>query len=209
MKMAIISEDGDGTGYWQGRVYQVLCPSAGGGRMLQTKAGPLLLDGVLEVGFARILELRKRVGDGSVRHPRLSLRRSDVASGEAVLLPLVRNAAWRLCEDRSRPPFVVPLALLGCQVELREYACSLWRCISEDVFELLRLEQTCGGAPLCQVVLSHDMFAADAMVEEAVALEEMTVKQLKAELAVRGAARTGAKGVLQLRLHNLIVREAA
>ena len=47
------------------------------------------------------------------------------------------------------------------------------------------------------------------MVEEAVAFEEMKVKQLKAELAVRGAARTGVKGVLQQRLHTLIVQEAA
>ena len=37
------------------------------------------------------------------------------------------------------------------------------------------------------------MFEADAMVGEAVALEEMKVKQLKAELAARGAARAGAK----------------
>ena len=93
-------------------------------------------------------------------------------------------------------------------LELREFACSRWRCRSEDVFGLVRLEPTCGGAPLCQVVLSDDMFEADAMMEEAVALEEMKVKQLKAELAVRGAARVGAKGVLQQRLHALIVQEA-
>jgi hypothetical protein len=73
----------------------------------------------------------------------------------------------------------------------------------------VRLEPTCGGAPLCQVVLSDDMFEADAMVEEAVALEEMKVKQLKAELAARGAARAGAKERLQQRLHILIVQEAA
>eukprot|EP00966_Prymnesium_polylepis_P115477 2669173-Prymnesium_polylepis.1 len=47
------------------------------------------------------------------------------------------------------------------------------------------------------------------MVEEAVALEEMKVKQLKAELAARGAARAGAKERLQKRLHTLIVQEAA
>ena len=56
-RMAIISEDGEGTGYWQGCVYQVLRPSPSSGRQLQTKAGALLLDGVLEVGFARVLEL--------------------------------------------------------------------------------------------------------------------------------------------------------
>ena len=35
------------------------------------------------------------------------------------------------------------------------------------------------------------------------------VKQLKAELAARGAARAGAKEKLQQRLHALIVQEAA
>ena len=47
---------------------------------------------------------------------------------------------------------------------------SRWRCRSEDGFELVRLEPMRGGAaPLCQVVLSDDMFEADAMMEEAVA----------------------------------------
>ena len=69
----------------------------------------------------------------------MSLRRSDAASGEAVQL---RDATGRLCEDRSHPPSVVPLSLLDCQVELREFACSQWSCRSEDVFELVRLEPT-------------------------------------------------------------------
>ena len=56
--------------------------------------------------------------------------------------------------------------------------------------------------------MSADMFEADAMVEKAVALEEMKVKQLKVELAARGAARAGAKERLQQRLHTLIVQEA-
>ena len=208
-KMAIISEDSDGTGYWQGRTYQVLYPSAGGGRTLKTKAGPLLLDGLLEVGFARILEVRKRVGDGSVRHPRLSMRRSDASCGEAVLLPLVRDVDDRLLEDRSRPPYVVPLAWLGCQVEVRQFASSRWRCMSADVFEVVRLEPACGGEPLCTVVLEDNMFAADVMVAEAIAFEEMKVRELKGELMARGASRTGVKGTLQQRLHTLIVQEAA
>ena len=207
--MAIISEDSDGTGYWQGRTYQVLYPSAGGGHTLKTKAGPLLLDGLLEVGFARILEVRKRVGDGSVRHPRLSMRRSDVSCGEAVLLPLVRDVDDRLLEDRSRPPYVVPLAWLGCQVEVRQFASSRWRCMSADVFEVVRLEPACGGEPLCTVVLEDNMFAADVMVAEAIAFEEMKVRELKGELMARGASRTGVKGTLQQRLHTLIVQEAA
>ena len=177
--------------------------------MMRSKAGALLLEGLLEVGFARILEVRKRIGDGSVRHPRLSLSRSDVACGEAVLLPFVRNATGQLQEDRSRPPYAVPLGWLGCRVELRNVVRSQWPCMSEDVFELVRLEPTCGGKPLRQVVLSNDLFAADAMEGEAVAFEEMKVRELKEELMVRGASRSGAKGMLQQRLHTLIVQRAA
>ena len=67
---------------------------------MQTRSGPLLLDGLLEVGYARVLELRKCVGDSSVRHPRLSLRRSDAARGQAVLLPLVCDACKRIAVGR-------------------------------------------------------------------------------------------------------------
>jgi hypothetical protein len=141
------------------------------------------------------------VGEGSVRHPRLSMRQSDLAYGEAVLLPLVRDVAGRLREDRSTPPYTVPLAWLGCRAELLEFACSRWRCMSEDVLELVRLEPMSGGEPLCQVAVSDNMFAADAMVGDAVDFEEMKVKELKDELLARGASRTGAKGVLQQRLH--------
>ena len=137
------------------------------------------------------------------------MRRSDAARGEAVLLPLVRDGDDRLQEDRSRPPYVVPLAWLGCQVEVLPFACSRWRCMPADVFELVRLEPACGGEPLCNVVLDDEMFAADAMMAEAVAFEEMKVRELKEELMARGASRTGVKGTLQQRLHTLIVQEAA
>ena len=49
--------------------------------------------------------------------------------------------------------------------------------MSEHIFELVRLEPKCGGEPLCQVVLSSSMFAANAMQAEAVAFEEMKVGQ--------------------------------
>ena len=104
---------------------------------------------------------------------------------------------------------MVPLVLLGSRAEVREFACSRWRCMSQDVFELMRLEPMYGGEPLCRVVLSDDMFAADAMLGEAVDFEEMTVKQLKEELMERGASRAGVKGVLQQRLHTLIVQDAS
>ena len=62
---------------------------------------------------------------------------------------------------------------------------------------------------LREEVVTEDLFRASAMHAEApVAFEEMKVAALKAELVARGAARSGAKGVLQSRLHTLIVQSA-
>ena len=51
--------------------------------------------------------------------------------------------------------------------------------MSADVFEVVRLEPACGGEPLCTVVLEDNMFAADVMVAEAIAFEEMKVRELQ------------------------------
>ena len=51
------------------------------------------------------------------------------------------------------------------------------------------------------------MFSADAMAGD-VAFEDMKVADLREELAVRGASRSGVKGTLQRRLHTLIVQAA-
>ena len=159
------------------------------------------------VRLAAALAVGARTADGETRTTDAG-DAGDAGAGERNATT-AGDAAGLLREDRSRPPYIVPLAWLGCQVEVREFACSRWRCMSEDVFELVRLEPTCGGEPLCQVVLSDDMFAADAMLGEAVSFEEMKVRALKEELAELGASRTGAKHVLQQRLHTLIVQEAA
>ena len=111
--MTIISEDDESeTGFWHGAVYQYH-RTANVGRELKTRAGPLLLEGSLEVGFARIAEIRKGVGQANVAHPRLSVRREDAARCEAVLTPLTRGEDGLLREDRSQPPLLVPLSLLG------------------------------------------------------------------------------------------------
>ena len=60
-------------------------------RELPTKAGSLLLEGTLDVGYAHIAELCKGVGQGSVSHPRLSVRRSNAPRGDAVLIWLVMD----------------------------------------------------------------------------------------------------------------------
>ena len=206
-RMAIISEDeAERTGFWQGGVYQVHC-AVDVVRKLPTKAGPLLLEGTLEVGYARIAELRKGVGQGSVSHPRLSVRRSDVTRGDAVLIPLVADADGVLREDRSEAPSLVPLVRLGCKLELEEltagdaYQSGSWR--------LVGTAPACGGAPLQALVLDDAAFASSVMMGEGeLPFEEMKLKQLKHELAARGVRRSGLKAMLQHRLHGLLVQAA-
>ena len=69
---------------------------------------------------ARIAELRKGVGCGSVAHPCLSVRREDASKCEAVLTLLVEGDGGLLTEDRTKPPMLVPLTLLGCKVEVAD-----------------------------------------------------------------------------------------
>ena len=52
-------------------------------------------------------------------HPRLSVQRKDASQAEAVVTSLVkRGGTWT--EDRTRPPMLVPLTLLGCRVTVEE-----------------------------------------------------------------------------------------
>ena len=57
--------------------------------------------------------------------------------------------------------------------------------------------------------ISEELFAKDVMLASERPLDEMRVADLKAELVARSAAATGKKGRLQVRLHSLIVAEAA
>ena len=108
-----------GTGFWHGAVYQVHRMRQEE-RELQTKVGPLPLEAVLEVGYARVAEIRKFVGQASVQHPQLGVKRTDNASCEA---PCSRGShssleadGTTLREDLSEPPKLVPFAMLGCEV---------------------------------------------------------------------------------------------
>ena len=208
-RLAIRSEDdGARTGFWCGRVYQVHRP-AQIERQLQTKRGPLLLEGHLEVGYARIAELRKGLGVASVQHPRLSVRRDDARRCEVVLQMLTREGGV-LQEDRRSPPQLAPVATLGCKVEARERpgasSCACW---TPAEYDSLAEAHDCGGAPLQSTYVDGSWFAADAMLAGGeVAFEDMAQPQLKDELAVRGEARSGLKHVLQRRLHALLVQAA-
>lgn len=210
-RMAIISEDRlAGTGFWQAYVYQ-FHRSEGAGRELKTKAGPLPLEGLFAVGYARILEIRRAVGQGSVAHPRLSVRREDAERAEAVLRPLVEDAEGLLYDDLKQPPLLVPLSLLGCRMAVEELSpdAGASPCFSAHRCRLLRPEPSVGGTQLRPLVLDDHMFAASAMIGGGeMALEDMKLVQLREELAARDARRTGAKAALQRRLHALLVRAA-
>ena len=81
--MAIVSEDkGVGTGFWHGHIYQVHCAQSTE-CSLPTKAGPLLLERahsrLAMLASSGLVEIRKGVGQASVQHPRLSVKRADAA----------------------------------------------------------------------------------------------------------------------------------
>ena len=205
--MAIVSEDGpEHHGCWLGDVYEIHV-AASTERQLSTKAGPLLLAGVLRVGYARVAELRKGHHQGSVAHPRLSVRREDAARCEAVLTLLADCGGGMLTEDRSKPPMLVPATLLGSRIEMAEVAPA--DAYAGGRYKLGGRDPVCGGVPLKQLCLDDSAFAEHTMKAGAgVDFEEMKLKELKEELAARGSTRTALKAVLQRRLHGLLVEAA-
>ena len=125
-------------------------------RSLLTKAGPLLLEGALEVGYARLAEI-KGVGKASVQHPRLRVKREDAASCVALLIPMVLASDGTLSEDLSQPPMLVPLALLGCEVaaELLDAGDACTAASNQKG----GLVEAHGGVPLHGMVVTESMFA--------------------------------------------------
>ena len=102
---------------------------------------------------------------------------------------------------------LVPLALLGCEVEA-ELLDAGDACTGAS-FRKGGLVEVHGGAPLHGMVLTESMFGATEMAAGGeVAFEAMKVDQLKVELAERGSTRSGRKAILQRRLHALLVQAA-
>ena len=107
---------------------------------------------MLEVGYAHLAEIRKGVGKASVQYPRLSVKREDATSCEAVLIPMVLASDGTLSEDLSQPPMLVPLALLGCEVAAELlHAGDAYTGASFQKGELVEVH---GGAPLHGMVLT-------------------------------------------------------
>ena len=143
----------------------------------------------------------------SVAHPRLSIRREDVARCEAVVIPLVADGDGVLREDRTQAPLLVPLALLGCKVEMTELSAGSAYTSRTCRAGMAVVES--GGPPLRALVVDESMFAATAMMGGAgQSLAEMKLPSIKGELAAQGSTHSGLKAVLQRRLHGLLVQAA-
>ena len=129
------------------------------------------------------------------------------------MTPLTRGEGGLLREDRSQPPLLVPLSLLGCKVHVEECAArdadAGSACYSGSSCRALEADPSCGGAALRGMVVDESMFAASAMEAGGeLALDALRVPQLKEELVARDARRTGQKAALQRRLHALLVQAA-
>ena len=69
-------------------------------------------------------------------------------------------------------------------------------------------EKEAGGPFLRHMCLDESMFRKDSMIATNTDLAEMRVADLKEELQARMEPHTGAKALLQRRLHAAIVRQA-
>ena len=170
-----------------------------------TRATPtrpeLMLEGVLQVGYACVLDLRKL--NGKRRGPRLSVRAKDASRCSAVILPLVRRSSGQWVADRSvARPVLVPLLSLGRCVVASEGSGN-----RAGSFTIAVADQAAGGPELRTMNLSEDLFAAAAMNAVEKDLMEMKVTELKEELASRDEPVSGNKAWLRRRLHAAIVRE--
>ena len=112
-----------------------------------------------------------------------------------------------LCDDRTRPPLLVPLTLLGCRVDVLEESPA--HTYTGGSYLISRLLPECGGPRLHTLCLDESSFAADVMKAGGqLSFEQMKLPQLKEELAARDSTRSGLKPALQRRLHGLLVQEA-
>ena len=109
-----------------------------------------------------------------------------------------------LRDDRSRPPLLTPLALLGCKVEVLELAAG--SAYKSGQYMVWGEIPSAGGSRLQRLHLDEGAFGASAMQAGGeLAFEFMKLPQLKEELAARDSKRSGLKAVLQRRLHGLLV----
>ena len=122
-------------------------------------------------------------------------------------VPLILTQDGALRDDRRVAPQLVPLALLGCEMEVTLHTAG--GAYVGDAFTLGARVPSHGGAPLRTLYLDDAAFEAKAMMAGGeLPFEEMKLPQLKEELAARGSSRSGLKATLQRRLHGLLLEAA-
>ena len=103
--------------------------------------------------------------------------------------------------DRKRAgPVLVPLLSLGKHVDVAVH--------EGQQYTFSAPEQEAGGPFLRAMCLDETMFRADVMLAANTGLADMRVAELKEELQARQEPHSGAKALLQRRLHAAIVRQA-
>jgi hypothetical protein len=152
------------------------------GAALNSKAGELLLEGQLRVGYARVLELRKL--SGKRRMLRQSVRAADASITTAVVLPLVEGPRhiWTAECSKARP-LLVPVLSLGRRV-VAEAATGVPTAVGG--LKMKSASAPAGGKQLQAATLTPALFAAAAMVQVKQDLVKMKVAELKDELTARG-----------------------
>jgi hypothetical protein len=190
----VIAEDRDGSGFACHEYYELHVNTKGAG--LNSGSGELLLEGLLNIGYARVMELRKLNGKGRVlRH---SIRATDASVTLAVLQPLVkRGDSWAI-DFALAPPVLVPVLSLGRRMEAASAA--------GGTLTVTAAAAAAGGLALRRMVLSEELFHAGAMQVVKKNLLDQKVLELKEELTARGEGTTGNKAFLLRRLHAAIVR---
>ena len=151
-RQPIISEDADGTGFAWDNCYEVHVAEGGAPLNGDTE---LMLEGVLRVGHARVMELRKL--NGKKRVPRLSVRATDASRCMAVVQMLSRRPDGRWEAARTCPT-LVPVLSLGRRVLASEGAGSL-----AGTFLLSAPAVAAGGPQLRDLSLSSELFKASSM----------------------------------------------
>ena len=147
-----------------------------------------------------MLEIRKLNGR-TTQHPRWNVPASDASLCTVVVLPFVPKENGRWVVDRKHAgPVLVPLLSLGKHVDVTGH--------QAQEYTFNAPEQEAGGTCLRAMSLDETMFRADAMLVANSDLANMRVAELKSELQARQEPHSGAKALLQRRLHAAIVRNA-
>jgi hypothetical protein len=202
--VAAINDDAEGTGFNHGRIFQL--------REFKTNPfEPEFID--YTIILCRLLECRKLTSQGTFM--RLGIGKNGASHAMGVVVPLRcihTSMGVVFYNDPTIWPRTVGLHSLGCEVELRQLSLED-ECFPEDgtvlpdadlCFCISELTSN-GGPQLVAGTVPRTAFGGKHMKTVRIALHEMNIAQLRAELAARGFHTLGRKDELALRLREAVV----